>query len=100
MVTKSELSISLGCSDGAALSSIAQNLDQIGSVEIKTNRAIVSCIGEGLRAPRGGNEVLQRLKEIDPLLAWHRTSSVNFTTIVDSDSLASVIRRLHSGIFE
>ena len=100
MVTKSALSISLGCSDGAALSSIAQNLDQIGSVEIQTNRAIVSCIGEGLRAPRGGNEVLQRLKEIDPLLAWHRTSSVNFTTIVDSDSLASVVRRLHSGIFE
>jgi aspartate kinase len=100
MVTKSEVSISLTCSDAAPLSFIAQNLEQIGSVEIKTNCAIVSCIGEGLRDPKGGSKVLERLKEIDPMLAWHRTSPVNLTTMVDCDSLASVVRRLHSGLFE
>ena len=100
MVTKSEVSISLTCSYTAPLSSIAQNLEQIGSVEIKANCAIVSCIGDGLQDPRDAREVLKRLKEIDPTLAWHRTSSVNLTTIVDCDSLASVVRQLHRGIFE
>jgi aspartate kinase len=100
MVTKSEGSISLTCSNAAAPSSIAQHLQQIGSVDIKTNCAIVSCIGEGLKASRSGREVLQRLKEIDPRLAWHRTSTVSLTTIVDYDSLAAVVRRLHDGIFE
>src|SRR5207253_10695543 len=100
MVTKSEVSISLTCSYAAPLSSIAQHLEQIGYVEIKTNCAVVSCIGEGLKAPRGGIEVLHRPKQIDPMLAWDKTSSINLTTIVDSDSFASVVRRLHSEIFE
>jgi aspartate kinase len=100
MVTRSETMISLTCHDAVALSSIAQNLEQLGSVEIKTNCAIVSCVGEGLQYPRRGREVLKRLKEIDPMLAWHRTSSVNLTTMVDRDSLASVVRRLHSALFQ
>ena len=100
MVTKSEVTISLTCSNTASLSSICQSLDQIGSVEINRNCAIVSCIGEGLRDSKGGSEVLQRLKEIDPMLVWHRTSPVNLATMVDSDSLPSVVQRLHSGIFE
>lgn len=100
MVTKSEVSILLMCSDVAALSSIAHDLEHIGSLEIKTNCAIVSCIGDGLQAPQSGGYLLKRLKEIDPMLAWHRSSSVNLTTIVDRDSVASVVRRLHSGIFQ
>jgi aspartate kinase len=100
MVIKSEASISLTCSNAAALSSLAQALNQIGSVTVEANCESVSCIGEGLRSRRHEREILQRLHEIDPSLVWLRASPLNFTTLIDSDSLGAVVRRLHEGIFE
>jgi len=99
VVTKSETRISVACKEAAPLSLIAKELRQFGLVEITTNCAIVSCIGEGLRTPKL-TSVLQRLKQIDPMLAWHRTSAVNLTTMVDGASIASIIRRLHGEVFE
>jgi aspartate kinase len=100
VIIRSEVSISLTCSNAAALSSIAQDLNQIGSVTVEANCGSVSCIGEGLRSRRHEREILQRLNQIDPSLVWHRASPVNLTTVIDCDSLGSIVRRLHQGIFE
>lgn len=100
VVTKSAARISVVCRETAPLAVIAWELQRFGVVEVTTNYAIVSCVGEGLRKPRLTLEVLQKLKQLDPMLAWHRTSAVNLTTMVDSDSTASIIRRIHGEIFE
>jgi aspartate kinase len=100
MIIKSEASISLTCGNAAGLSSIAQDLNQIGSVTVERNCGSVSCIGEGLRSGRHEREILQRLNQIDPSLVWHRASPLSLTTLIDCDSLGSVVRRLHQGIFE
>jgi len=99
-VTKSETRISAACKEAAPLYVIAYELQRFGQVAIWTNHAIVSCVGEGLGSPKLARKVLQRLKQIDPMLAWHRTSAVHLTAMVDVASIASIVRRLHRGVFE
>jgi aspartate kinase len=99
-VSKSATRISTACSETAPLYVIAYELQQFGRVEISTNHAIVSCVGEGLRKPKLSRKVLQRLKQIDPRLSWQKTSALNLTTIVKRPSSTALIRRLHGEIFE
>lgn len=99
-VTRSETRISAACKEASPLYVIAYELQRFGQVEISTNLAIVSCVGEGLGRPKLTTKIVQRLRQIDPRLAWQRTSAVNLTTMVDGASSTSTIRRLHSEIFE
>jgi aspartate kinase len=99
-VSKSETRISTACSETAPLYVIAYELQQFGRVEIFTDHAIVSCVGEGLRKPKVTLGLLRRLKEIDPKLSWQKTSALNLTTIVKRRASNPLIRRLHGEIFE
>jgi aspartate kinase len=99
-VAKSETRISAACKETAPLYVIAYELQQFGEVEISTNHAIVSCIGEGLGRPKLTTKILQRLRQIDPRLAWHKTSAVNLTAMLDVALIASTVRRLHREVFE
>lgn len=75
---------------------IVQELERIGRVEVQSCRAMVSCIGEGVDQAFAE----RTLKEIDPALSWQGTTSNSLISVVDEGQLASVVGRLHEGIFE
>jgi len=99
-VSRSTTRISTACSDTAPLYVIAYELQRYGRVEVSTDYALVSCVGEGLRKPGLSLKVLQKLEQIDPKISWERTSALNFTTIVKRRASAPLIRRLHGELFE
>ena len=101
IVGMSPVGASLTLTETEALPLILQDLRQVGAVQTKGSRAIVSCIGAGLQAePESARNVLSGLQRIDPTLIWQSTTSLNLIAIVDADSVGSVVRRLHQGLFE
>ena len=53
VVTTSEVSVSLSIDDTSALPELIPDLEQLGAVEVESNRAIISVVGEGLRNTPG-----------------------------------------------
>jgi aspartate kinase len=101
LVATSEVGVSLACAEADALPSVVQDLRRVGSVEVRRGRAVVCCVGEGLRgAPGAVLRLFDALAEIDPTLTRHSTAGSNCILIVAEDRAGDVVRRLHRGIFE
>lgn len=100
IVATSEVGISFACEESGALPSLVQDLQQVGWVETKGPRAIISCVGEGLQSAGSAGKLLNILREIDPALTWHSTSSLSLISMVDVDLVGPVVRQIHQGIFE
>jgi aspartate kinase len=101
IVATSKVGISITCAEAETRPAMLSELQQVGAVEIKRQRAIISCVGDGLRrTPQSATKVLDILREIDSTLTWRSTSHINLITVVDADRLGPVLKRLHQGIFE
>jgi aspartate kinase len=101
VVCTSEVSLSLSLDDISALPSILRELQQIGSVEFKTHRAVVCVVGEGLSgAPRITAAVFDSIKNIPVSLISQGVSSSNLTFVVDQEHVKWVVTRLHERFFE
>ncbi|HXM34779.1 MAG TPA: aspartate kinase [Pyrinomonadaceae bacterium] len=101
IVALTKSGISLACDEGLALSSLVLDLQEIGAVRIRRHRAMISCVGEGLlSAPGSAQKVLNIASDIDSTLAWRSTSSINLMSMVRTDSVRSIVGRLHEEIFE
>jgi aspartate kinase len=101
VVAISEVGISLASAETGALSCIIEDLQRLGSVNVRRDRAIISCVGEGLqRAPGNVTKLLSAFREVDSTLTWSSTSSSNCVLVVAADCADSFIRRLHHAIFE
>jgi len=101
VVSTSEVSLSLSLDDISALPSILRELQQIGSVEFKTHRAVVCVVGEGLSgAPRITAAVFDSIKNIPVSLISQGVSSSNLTFVVDQEHVKWVVTRLHERFFE
>jgi aspartate kinase len=101
VVTTSEVSLSLSLDDISALPPILKELQQIGSVEFKTHRAVVCVVGEGLSgAPRITAAVFDSIKNIPVSLISQGASSSNLTFVVDQEHVKWVVTRLHERFFE
>lgn len=99
IIATSAVGISLMCEETNALPLIIQDLQQVGSIEVKRDRAIVCCVGEGLQsAPSYLMKLFDTLTNID--FTWRSASGSNFALVVDEEYAAIVIRRLHHAIFE
>lgn len=100
VVGKSEVGVSLICEEASPIASLVKDLQQIGSVETKTQRAIVSCVGEGLKQV-GTTENLRRiLRDLDPTLIWHSTSSLSLISMVDLHLVRPIVRQIHQRLFQ
>jgi aspartate kinase len=101
VVTTSEVSLSLSLDDVSMLPSIVKELQQIGSVEVKADRAVICVVGEGLcGAPRITAAVFNAISNIPITLISQGASSSNLTFVVDQESAKWVVRRLHQTFFE
>jgi aspartate kinase len=101
IVATSEIGVSLACEEAGQLPFIVQDLQRVGSVDVRRDRAIVCCVGEGLQgAPGSVMKFFNALTDIDPTLTHHSTSSNNFILDVAENCVGSVVERLHHAIFE
>ncbi len=100
VVAKSEVGISFACEEAGTLPSLVQDLQQVGSVETKSQQAIISCVGEGLQNEDNSGKLLNILREIDPGLTWHNKSSLSLISTVDVDCVGPAVRQIHQGLFE
>ena len=99
IVNRSNVGISLACEEVDALPALIADLQQVGVVETRGQRAIISCVGEGLQSVGTPANVIGVLKEIDPALTWYSTSNLNLISMVDVDVVGPVVRKLHQGLF-
>lgn len=105
IIGRSGKRVTLTCEEGYAadnrLPPFLSDLERWGSVEIERDRAIIGCVGDGLRNGNGRVKPTRNiLREIDPLLSWQSTAANNLIAIVDEECVGAVVRRLHEGIFE
>jgi aspartate kinase len=100
IVGSSDVGVSFACEEASALPSLVQDLQQVGSVKTKKQRAIVSCVGEGLHSAANSGKLLNLLREIDPELDWQSTSSLNLISTIDAERVGTVVRQIHQRIFE
>jgi aspartate kinase len=99
IIATSDIGVSLMCEETNALPLIIQDLQQVGSTELKRDRAIICCVGEGLQSvPSYVMKLFDTLTNID--FTWRSASASNFLLVVDEEHAAIVIRRLHHAIFE
>jgi aspartate kinase len=102
MVATSEVSVSLTLDAVHDLRALRKSLSRIANVEIKTNRAIVTIIGDVRRS----SEILQRafgvcaVLKIPVQMVSQGASKVNISFIVNDTQAADVVRGLHANFFE
>ncbi|HEX8843171.1 MAG TPA: aspartate kinase [Pyrinomonadaceae bacterium] len=101
IVATSDVGVLLACEEISTLPLIIQDLQEVGSVEVKRDRALICCVGEGLQsAPASVIKLYHALEEIDSTFTRQSTSGNNFILVVAEDYVSRVIRQLHHAIFE
>jgi aspartate kinase len=99
IVATSDVGVSLACEEIGTLPLIIQDLQQVGATEVKKNRTIICCVGDGLQsAPGDVMKLLEMLTNID--FTWRSAYGSTFVLVVDEEDAATVIKRLHQAIFE
>jgi aspartate kinase len=102
MVATSEVSISLSLDVTEGLEALTQDLEKIAKVEIKTNKAIVTLVGDVSRS----SEILQQTFGVCAALGVQAqmvsqgASKVNISFIVDDSQAAMAVKALHKHYFE
>jgi aspartate kinase len=102
MVATSEVSVSLTLDSNYDLSEVKKELSKIAAVEVKTEKAIVSIIGNVKRS----SEILVRAFRICQFLGVtvqmisQGASKVNISFIVNDAEAAEVVKSLHLDFFE
>jgi aspartate kinase len=98
IVSSSKVGVSLACDETGAVRSLIRDLQQVGAVETTGQRAIISCVGEGLQSVSNARKLRRNLWEIEPTLAWHSSSDLNLISTIDADSVGPIVNRIHQGL--
>jgi aspartate kinase len=100
VVTTSEVSVSLSLDEATALPAIVEELQELGTVGVEKNRAIICVVGEGLRGTPGiAARVFSTISDINVTLFSQGASSINFTFAVEEECVKEVVTRLHEEFF-
>lgn len=101
VVTTSEVSVSLSIDNAETLPELIPDLEKLGTVEVETDRTIISVVGEGLRNTPGiAARVFSVINDINVSMISVGASSVNLTFMVDEAHAPAAITRLHEVCFE
>jgi aspartate kinase len=101
VVTTSEVSVSLSLDDAGSLTSVVEELEQLGAVRVEKGRAIICVVGAGLRGTPGiAARVFSTISDINVNLISQGASSVNLTLAVEEQHVNEAVSRLHQEFFE
>ena len=82
------------------LSRIHAELEQLGSVLVEEDRAIVCLVGEGLRfAPWVAARVFDLLGEMKIRMVAQETPSAGLLFVVEAAQVGEIVARLHESFF-
>lgn len=99
IVGTSEVGVSLTCQQANTIPDMVWDLQQVGWVETKPGRAIVSCVGEGLQNMDHAGNLVHLLKGLDANLTWHNASNLSLISMVDPELVGPVVRQIHQALF-
>ena len=100
IVTTSEVNISLSIDDTRNLEKIESELKNIGEINISTNYALISAVGEGIRDTAGiAAKFFGVLKGINILLVSIGASEVNLSIVINERDLEPAVKLLHDEFF-
>jgi aspartate kinase len=100
VVTTSEVSVSLSLDDDSTLPAVVEELEQLGTVRVEKDRAIICVVGEGLRGTPGiAARVFSTISDINVTLISQGASSVNFTFAIEEARVVEAVNRLHNAFF-
>jgi aspartate kinase len=100
VVTTSEVSVSLSLDDAAALPSIVEELERLGSVRVEKDQAIICVVGEGLRSTPGiAARIFSTINDINVSLISQGASRINLTFAIEEERVAEAVTRLHEAFF-
>jgi aspartate kinase len=100
VVTTSEVSVSVSLDKTEKLPAIMRDLQQLGTVEVERQRAIICVVGENLRSTPGiAGRIFSTLNDINITLISQGASKINLTFVVDENQAHEVVRRLHDEFF-
>ncbi len=102
VVSTSEVSVSLTVEDDQNLNSILKDVEEIASVEVAKNKAIVCVVGEGMRKTPGvSGRTFSAMGNngINVEMISQGASEINITFIVDGKDADKAVRVLHKEYF-
>ena len=100
VVTTSEVSVSLSLDDDSTLPGVVAELEQLGTVRVEKEQAIICVVGEGLRGTPGiAARVFSTISDINVTLISQGASSINFTFAIEETRVEEAVRRLHDAFF-
>jgi aspartate kinase len=101
VVTTSEVSVSVTVDDDSRLEPLVDALQEFAEVRVERNMAILSAVGDSLRAePRIASRVLGAIEEFPFRMVSQAASRRNVTVVLRDDDVAAAMARLHDRFFE
>lgn len=101
LVATAEVSVSLSIDADAPLEQLLAELAPIATVEVARERAIVSVIGERLKAQPGlPARVFTTLGDIEVEMISLGANEINLSVVVRKDVVPHALSRLHRGLIE
>ena len=102
VVSTSEVSVSLTVDDDQNLNNVIKELEEIASVEVAKNKAIVCVVGEGMRntpGVSGRTFAAMGSNGINVEMISQGASEINITFIVDGKDADKAVKVLHKEYF-
>jgi aspartate kinase len=100
VVTTSEVSVSVTVDDDSRLAPLVTALEEFADVRVERDMAILSAVGDSLRAePRIASRVLAAIEEFPFRMVSQAASRRNVTVVLRDDDVAAAMSRLHDRFF-
>lgn len=100
VVTTSEVSVSMTLDDDARIGAIEHDLAGFASVQVERGMAIVSAVGDSLRAdPASAVSVIAALGRVPLRMVSQAASRRNVTVVLSDADVPAVMTRLHDAFF-
>jgi aspartate kinase len=100
VVTTSEVSVSVTVDDDSRLDALVKALEEFAEVRVEREMAILSAVGDSLRAePRIASRVLAAIEEFPFRMVSQAASRRNVTIVLRDEDLPGAMARLHEVFF-
>lgn len=100
VVTTSEVSVSMTLDDDRGIEAIERDLAGFGSVQVEQGMAIVSAVGDNLRAdPSSAVSVIAALGRLPLRMVSQAASRRNVTVVLNDADVPVAMSRLHAAFF-
>ena len=100
MVATSEISVSVTVDDASRLSGIRRDIEELATVEIAPNRAIVCLVGQDLKFTAGlAARIFRAVEKINVLMISQGASRRNVSFVIEEKDVEEAVRKLHKEFF-